>query len=176
MRLKKRYILNLDGEDITAEITSDPKGVEVQLAHAPDGPLDVRLVFGGQAWSVRRGNRHFLIYLTSLDDKGTIAATLDGRPQLLTAMDEMRAMALSEIDQQDGGGTLMADIPGLIVEIKVSCGQRVKRGEPVIVLEAMKMQNELGAGIDGTITKIAVEVGQAVNPGDPLVIIEPDPV
>ncbi len=174
MRLKKRYILNLDGEDIVAEIATDKNGVEVQIADTPSGVMDVRRVLGGRAWSLRQGNRHFLVHLTSLDNKGTVAATLDGRPIRITALDELRAMVLGDSDRPDSGGILVADIPGLVVEIKVSKGQQVKRGDPVIVVEAMKMQNELGAGIDGTVKEIPVTEGQAVNPGDSLVIIEAD--
>jgi len=51
----------------------------------------------------------------------------------------------------------------------------VQRGEPLIVVEAMKMQNELTAGISGKVAKVAVRVGQTVNPGDVLVVIEADP-
>ena len=129
-------------------------------------------MLGGKAWSVRSGNRHHLIHLTS-GDHGKMTATVDGRPVALTVLDEMRALAMAEMAEQDGGGVLAADIPGLVIEIKVEPGQCVSRGEPVIVVEAMKMQNELGAGIDGVVAEIPVSEGQAVNPGDALVIIEP---
>ena len=72
------------------------------------------------------------------------------------------------------GGTIAADIPGLVVEIKVTVGQQVKLGDPVVVVEAMKMQNELTAAVSGTVTAIPVNAGDPVNPGDPLVIIEPE--
>jgi biotin carboxyl carrier protein len=51
----------------------------------------------------------------------------------------------------------------------------VHQGEPVVVVEAMKMQNELTASTSGTVTEIPVSVGDSVNPGDSLVIIEPEP-
>ncbi len=174
MRLKKRYILNLEGETFPAVVTTDGKNVDLQVADNEDEAMDARRVLGGRAWSLRRHNRQFLVYVTNLGDKGTMAATVGGRPVRMTVCDELRALALAEVDHDKVGGKLVADIPGLVVEIKVSPGQKVKRGEPVIVVEAMKMQNELGAGIDGTVKEIPVEQGQAVNPGDPLVIIEPD--
>ncbi len=173
MRLKKRYILNLDGQETTAEITTDGDAVEMQVSEGPSGPVDARPVLGGRAWSLRQGHRQFLVYLTALDGRGKLAATVGGRPVAMTAVDELRAMALADIDHDEGNGVLTADIPGLVVELKVAEGQQVKRGQPVIVVEAMKMQNELAAGIDGTVEKIPVEPGQAVNPGDPLVIIAP---
>ena len=48
-------------------------------------------------------------------------------------------------------------------------------GDPVIIVEAMKMQNEMCAAVSGTVASIPVAAGQAVNPGDPLIVIEPEP-
>ncbi len=104
-----------------------------------------------------------------------MAATLEGRPVRLTVMDELRAQALESMGVAAGSGTIAADIPGLVLEVKVSEGQKVHQGEPVIVVEAMKMQNELCAGVTGTVTAVPVAPGQTVNPGDVLVVIEPEP-
>lgn len=172
MRLTKRFILTVGDQEITAELTRGDGPDTLRLADGEGRDLDARRVLGGKAWSVRSGNRHYLIHLTR-GEHGKVAATLDGRPVSLTVLDEMRALAMAEMAEQDSGGVLSADIPGLVVEIKVEPGQRVARGEPVIVVEAMKMQNELGAGIDGVVAEIPVAEGQAVNPGDTLVIIEP---
>jgi methylmalonyl-coA decarboxylase, gamma subunit len=54
----------------------------------------------------------------------------------------------------------------------VTVGQEVKAGDTVVVLEAMKMQNNIEAEKDGKVTAIAVKVGQAVLEDDPLVVIE----
>jgi len=51
-------------------------------------------------------------------------------------------------------------------------GQRVSRGDGLVILEAMKMENEFRATGDGTVKEIRVQPGQAVNPGDVLVVIE----
>jgi len=174
LRLTKRYILNLDGQEMTAEIATEDGRVEIQLADDTGGPVDARPVLNGRAWSLRQDNRQYLVYLTALDGKGSVAATLAGRPVQMTALDELRALALADIEHHDGGGVLVADIPGLVVEIRAEVGQKVERGQPVIVVEAMKMQNELAAGISGVVSEIPVTAGQAVNPGDRLVVIEPE--
>ncbi len=174
MRLTKRYILNLDGRELTAEIATEGDRVDIRIDDDASGAIDAHPVLGGRAWSLRDGNRHFLVYLTALDNKGTVAATLSGRPIQLTALDELHALALADIEHHDGGGVLVADIPGLVVEVRVEVGQKVERGQPVIVVEAMKMQNELAAGITGVVREIPVTAGQAVNPGDRLVVIEPE--
>ncbi len=57
---------------------------------------------------------------------------------------------------------ISARIPGVIVALHVRRGQRVRRGDPLLVLEAMKMKNDLTAGHDGVVREIYVEEGQMV--------------
>lgn len=71
-----------------------------------------------------------------------------------------------------GNGTKVnAPLPGTITEVKVVVGQTVKTGDTVVVLEAMKMQNNIEAEADGTVTSILVNKGDTVMEGTPLVII-----
>jgi acetyl-CoA/propionyl-CoA carboxylase biotin carboxyl carrier protein len=63
------------------------------------------------------------------------------------------------------GDTLISPMQGTIIKIAVSDGQRVSAGDPVVVLEAMKMEQPLTAHKDGTVTGLAVEVGQTVTAG-----------
>lgn len=65
-----------------------------------------------------------------------------------------------------------APLPGTITSIEVAVGQEVKIGDTVVVLEAMKMANNIEAEKDGKITAICVKPGQAVMEDDPLVVIE----
>jgi len=74
-----------------------------------------------------------------------------------------------------GGGqaarTLVAPLPGRIVKVAVKPGDRVEKGATLLVIEAMKMENEFRAGASGTVAEVRVEPGQAVNGGDVLVVI-----
>ena len=63
-------------------------------------------------------------------------------------------------------------MPGKVVHIEVAVGQAVKPGDGLVILEAMKMENEFRAAVAGTVKEIRVQTGQAVNAGDPLVVIE----
>lgn len=72
----------------------------------------------------------------------------------------------------DGAKTLTAPIPGMINEIKVKVGDTVKEGDAVIVLEAMKMFNNLEVKFTGTVKEIKVDVGDSVGKGDTLIIFE----
>jgi biotin carboxyl carrier protein len=65
-------------------------------------------------------------------------------------------------------------MPGVIVEVSVAVGVRVDRGDVVVVLDAMKMNNAIRAPRDGTVAEIFVDVGHPVAHGDPLVRFEAD--
>ena len=67
-----------------------------------------------------------------------------------------------------GSITVTSPMPGKILAVKASVGQAVKKGEVVLILEAMKMENEVVAPEDGTIASINVAVGSAVEAGDTL--------
>ena len=69
------------------------------------------------------------------------------------------------------GMKVTAPLPGTITEVKVTVGQKVKEGDTVVILEAMKMQNNIEAEISGTITEIHVSQGDTVMEGKPLVTI-----
>lgn len=65
-----------------------------------------------------------------------------------------------------------APLPGVVTEVKVAVGDEVKKGDTVIVLEAMKMANNLEANKDGKVTAVLVKVGANVMEDTPLVVIE----
>ncbi|WP_297233694.1 acetyl-CoA carboxylase biotin carboxyl carrier protein subunit [uncultured Prevotella sp.] len=71
-----------------------------------------------------------------------------------------------------GTGTkIKAPLPGTITEMKVKVGDTVKNGDTVVVLEAMKMQNNIEAECDGTVTSVLVNSGDTVMEGDTLITI-----
>lgn len=72
---------------------------------------------------------------------------------------------------QGGAGTVSAPMPGTILDIKVTEGQSVKAGDILLILEAMKMENEIVAPVDGKIVKINTTKGSAVNTGDALITL-----
>lgn len=71
-----------------------------------------------------------------------------------------------------GEAVIVSPMPGRVIGIKVEAGQVVKEGEGIILVEAMKMENELHAPKGGTVKKIVVKVGDAVEAGQELVTIE----
>lgn len=71
-----------------------------------------------------------------------------------------------------GKSGVKSPLPGVILDIKVSVGDTVKKGQLVVILEAMKMENSINADRDGKITAINVSKGDSVLEGTDLVIIE----
>ena len=72
----------------------------------------------------------------------------------------------------DGRTEVRAPMPGLIVKVEVEIGQEVLPGAGLVVMEAMKMENELRAEASGTVTEVRVEPGRTVDRNDLLVVIE----
>lgn len=72
----------------------------------------------------------------------------------------------------DGVSEIKTAMPGKLVRVLVEAGAAIKQGEPVLVVEAMKMQNEMKSPKDGTVKEIRFAEGATVNAGDVLAIIE----
>lgn len=70
-----------------------------------------------------------------------------------------------------GGETVNAPMPGNILAVNVTAGQAVKKGDVLLVLEAMKMENEIMSPVDGTVTSVAVTKGATVETGAVLCVI-----
>jgi len=69
----------------------------------------------------------------------------------------------------DASGGVKSPMPGTVISFKVSQGQAVKRGDVLLILEAMKMENEIVAPADGTVKRLCVAAGAAVKAGEVLI-------
>lgn len=67
-----------------------------------------------------------------------------------------------------GANAVESPLPGVVMELKVSVGAKVKRGDVVLTIEAMKMENEISASKDGTVTAFYVQKGSKVEQGTPI--------
>ncbi|MGH7731018.1 MAG: acetyl-CoA carboxylase biotin carboxyl carrier protein subunit, partial [Candidatus Eiseniibacteriota bacterium] len=87
---------------------------------------------------------------------------------------EIRART-SQARAPASGGLVQAPMPGLVVRVEVAAGQRVETGAGLVVVEAMKMENELRAPRPGVVETVHVAAGQTVEKGAPLVTLGPLP-
>ena len=69
------------------------------------------------------------------------------------------------------GEQILSPMPGTILDIKVTAGQNVKRGQALVVLEAMKMENDIVAPRDAVVAQIVASKGASVNTGDLLIVL-----
>jgi hypothetical protein len=73
---------------------------------------------------------------------------------------------------ESGSGTLVTQMPGKVIKLMVEKGDEVKKGQTLLILEAMKMENEIKSAVDGTVQAIHVKTGQALDQGVTLMEIE----
>jgi propionyl-CoA carboxylase alpha chain len=77
-------------------------------------------------------------------------------------------------DAQRPSGSLVAPMPGTVVKVLAAPGDRVVKGDPVVVIEAMKMEHTIGAAGDGTVAEILVEVGRQVDIDQVIAVVKGD--
>jgi biotin carboxyl carrier protein len=105
--------------------------------------------------------------LTLLVDAQEFEVELKGKPG---ARPRPRPKAKQAVG---GTGAVVSQMTGRVIRVDVAPGDTVKEGDIMLVIEAMKMENEIAAPISGTIKIVSVAAGARVAEGDPLVVIEP---
>jgi len=98
---------------------------------------------------------------------------VDGRVLTLKLADEDRGD--QDDDPAEAGPHLRAQLPGKVVKLLVSEGETVAAGQPLVILEAMKMETEVAAPCGGRVARIHVEAGRILAMDDPLLDLDPDP-
>ena len=121
--------------------------------------------------SLRSGARTFGVSIEG--DAHAVTATIAGHLYEARIEDEReRAAHAAERERPGGAGAVLSVMPGIVVEISVAPGEVVEKGQPLVILEAMKMQNEIRAPASGTVKSIHVTKGVAVAGGTKLVTLE----
>ena len=135
--------------------------------------LDVRALDGG-VWSLLDGVSARLVQVDGDQKKLMIEVSHpDGEPRICTAevsdAHTRVATATAQMIAGTGPTTLRAPIPGKVVKVLVKAGDRVRTGQALLVLEAMKMENELRAPRDGVVAMLHAAEGTAVETGQDLI-------
>ena len=167
------YIATVNGKERTVEVKEMEGGLfSVTIDGEKSITLDVRIK-GCCSFSVLKENES---YEVDLDAKG------DGQYEVLIrdehfdieVIDEMRKKMMEILGEGVGAasGEITTAMPGKVVKVFVKEGDTVEAGDPVVVLEAMKMENEFKAPDKGVVKSVKVSEGDIVESGAILVVIE----
>ena len=165
-----KYVATLDDASHVVEVTG--------------GDGRYRLTVGDDVWEVdarltAQGIYSLLIggvsYVADVVDReGTCVVDVGGEAYEVLVEEQTRWIIRTRGGAAGAGQghNVSAPLPGKITHVAVRPGDRVQAGDTLVVIEAMKMENEFKAAAAGTIAEVRVTVGQAVNPGDVMVVLE----
>ncbi len=107
------------------------------------------------------------------DRKGTTNVRLGNKEREVRLIDTKRLRSASaNAEHGEGAAEIKTAMPGKVVRVLATAGSEIKKGDGVIVVEAMKMQNELRSPKDGVLKEIRAAEGATVNAGDVLAVVE----
>ena len=165
-----KYVVDVNGARVEVSLDADGIRVDGELVQAHLSGVEgtpIHLLTLGSAIhriAVRRG-----------DGRGRYSLWTDGYRFEVEALDD-RTRAIRDLTGKDGRAVgprpLVAPMPGLIVRVNVRVGDAVQAGQGLVVMEAMKMENELRASAAGTVTGVRAVAGTAVEKGAVLVELE----
>ena len=165
-----KYLVEIDGQTVEVELDVDRIRVDgaETVAHLSDLP-------GTPMALLTIGERIRSVVVTRSGSRGRYTLSLDGRRYDVEALDE-RSRAIRQLSAAtaapSGPAPLIAPMPGLIVRVNVEPGMEVQPGQGLVVMEAMKMENELRATSAGVVRAVRVTPGTAVERGATLVELE----
>jgi biotin carboxyl carrier protein len=168
-RLPSRLEVRVDGTTFTVEVEELPAGgLQVRVDGRPVN-ADARLPSSGSGSLLLDG----VSYVVDLGaGPGEVQVVVDGEAFRVQVEDRAgRRRAAPAGPDAVPGQRLVAPMPGKVVAVLVEVGQAVEPGTELVVLEAMKMENEFRASAGGVVREIHVVPGQAVNAGDLLVVV-----
>jgi pyruvate carboxylase subunit B len=166
-----KYVVDVNGTRTTVELTG---GDEVRVG---DRVLHARLVDveGTPVSLLTVGERVYRVIARRGEGRGEYTLSIDGHTFAAEALDE-RTRAIRDLSAASGRAAgpapLVAPMPGLVVRVNVAVGDAVAAGQGLVVMEAMKMENELRAASGGTVRAVHAAPGSAVNKGTVLVELE----
>jgi biotin carboxyl carrier protein len=155
----RTYVVDVDGGTVTV----DGERLESHWAAIPGTPL-LHLLLGSESWTVACQTVGSGRWALGAAGERLEVVVQDDRAKQIEALTG-RGTRVAQ------SGVVKAPMPGLVVRVEVSEGQAVEAGEGLVVVEAMKMENELRAPHAALVEQIHVSAGQRVEKGAPLVTL-----
>jgi pyruvate carboxylase subunit B len=166
-----KYVVQLNDE--RKSVALEPDGVRYETEPAAHAELSD--IEGSPVRMVRIGTHVYRVVAQKRQGRGRYTLWVDGYRFEAEALDE-RTRAIRDLSAASAGPSgpapILAPMPGLIVRVNVQVGDKVEAGQGLVVMEAMKMENELRATGPGTVRSVEVSPGTAVEKGALLVALE----
>jgi acetyl/propionyl-CoA carboxylase alpha subunit len=149
-----------DGRSPRTEVTIDGASYEVDWVRVRDGVIS--LMVGGRSHTVQVARRD-----------GGVDVQLEGRQFSFDTGSRDGDSAVAAGASAGAGGTIKAPMPGNVVKVMVAEGDEVSVGTSLVVVEAMKMENEVKSPVDGVVRTVSVAAGDSVGTTEAMIEIEP---
>ncbi len=128
---------------------------------------------GMKRYRIRVNDQDFKVEVEEINENAEERQPIKNKPAASTAPFVQKAPEKKKpVTGGSSPGEVKAPMSGKILEIKVQPGSEIRKGGVLVILEAMKMENEITANADGRVKEIKISEGASVNPGDILVIME----
>jgi biotin carboxyl carrier protein len=161
-----KYVATVDGVDVAVEVLPGERpGTFTVVAGGETRHVDVAPTARGWLFSLLIDGRSYEV----AREAGQL--TVGGRTFTVEVERDLGVGRAGRAGAAGGPASLKAPIPGLVVAVQAAVGDEVHEGQPLVILEAMKMQMELKSPRAGHVTEIAVESGREVPQGLVLLII-----
>ncbi len=165
------YIASSRGQTHRLEVQQERDKLSVSL-DGRDFPADVLRV-APHHYSMLLDGRHYEVDVLEMEEASLVL--VNGQPfrvEIRRERERQGRPRREKGEDQANRQSVIAPMPGKVVKLLVKPGDVVQEGDGVVVVEAMKMENELKARVAGTVAEIRTQEGKAVNGGDVLVVIE----
>jgi biotin carboxyl carrier protein len=157
--------LELDIKQEGTHVVAEIDGRRYELEARASQPGTYRLLDAGHVYECRVDH--------PVSEPESLEVLVGTRAYSLTLADPKRLRSAQSLTHHTGGAAqIIAPMPGKVVRVLVEAGASVEAGAGIIVVEAMKMQNELKSPKAGEVTAINVKAGATVNAGDVLAVVE----
>jgi len=170
------YVAKVEGLDKELKVEVKPLEGDLYRVVVDDERevvVDLRR-HGCCVYSVLMGGKSYEVDVDERPDGG-YSVLVQGEHHHIDLLDERKKKLMAILGEGGGAGTgeVTTAMPGRVVKVLVSQGDQVKKDQPLVILEAMKMENEFKAPCDGVVKSIKVEEGDTVEANALLVVLEP---
>jgi len=167
-----KLFAEIEGETAPVEFRREGERVFAEV----DGrayELEARAVGAGEYLLIHEGRVYECRVSTGAQSRGSLRVSLGGADYAVGVTDPKHLRGARAAAGADSGrAQVVAPMPGKVVRVLVEQGQQVEAGDGLVVVEAMKMQNELKSPKAGTVVELRAAAGSTVNAGDVLAVVE----